>query len=243
MTELKNIRNVGIRAITLADDDELISVRETDGTQKILIATHDGMAICFCETDLRPMGRTAMGVRGIRLRKGDYCIGAARTREGGSVLTVTENGYGKRTPIDEYLRGVTCETGEKEAQNRGGLGLKNYNITKKTGKVAAVKIVDDNDDILIISDDGTIIRMAAADISTYSRATMGVKLMRIGDEARVISIARTEREEDDEETAEVEPQGASRPGTANMPAWVNDAVEADDDGEDEPAVETEDDEE
>jgi DNA gyrase subunit A len=196
MQELKNIRNVGIRAITLDEDDELISVRDTDGTQKILIATHDGMAICFCETDIRPMGRTAAGVRGIRLRKGDYCVGAARTRESGSVLTVTENGYGKRTPIDEYMRGVTCDGTEREAQSRGGLGLKNYNITEKTGKVADVKIVDNSDDVLIISDDGTIIRMAASDISTYSRATQGVKLMRIGDDARVISIARTDKEEE-----------------------------------------------
>jgi DNA gyrase subunit A len=196
MAELKNIRNVGIRAITLDEDDELISVRETDGNQKILIATHEGMAICFCETDVRTMGRTAAGVRGIRLRKGDYCVGAARAREGGSLLTVTEKGYGKRTPIDEYLRGVTCEGTEREAQSRGGLGLRNYNITDKTGKVADVKVVDDNDDVLIISDDGTIIRMAASDISTYSRATQGVKLMRIGDDARVISIARTEKEED-----------------------------------------------
>ncbi len=237
MAELKNIRNVGIRALTLDDDDELISVRETDGNQKILIATHDGMAICFCETDLRPMGRTAMGVRGIRLRKGDYCIGAARTREGGSVLTVTENGYGKRTPIDEYLRGVSCESGEKMAQNRGGLGLKNYNITKKTGRVAAVKVVDDNDDILIISDDGTIIRTAASDISTYSRATMGVKLMRIGDDARVISIARTEKE-DDEDLGDEE-----HPAPAKPPVWADEAAQpedeedasstAEDDGEDE----------
>ena len=222
MTALKNIRSVGIRAITLGEDDELISVRETDGKQKILIATHDGMAICFCETDLRPMGRTAMGVRGIRLRKGDHCIGAARTREGGSVLTVTENGYGKRTPIDEYLRGVGCEAEEKTAQNRGGIGLKNYNIAKKTGKVAAVKVVDDNDDILIISDDGTIIRMAAADISTYSRATMGVKLMRIGDDARVISIARTEKEED--EDIPDEEDGV----TAPVPIKTEDDIEPDD---------------
>ena len=235
MTELKNIRNVGIRAITLAEDDELISVRETDGSHKILIATHDGMAICFCETDLRPMGRSAMGVRGIRLRKGDYCIGAARTREGGSVLTVTENGYGKRTSIDEYLRGVVCETGEKEAQSRGGIGLKNYNITEKTGKVAAVKIVDDNDDILIISDDGTIIRMAAADISTYSRATQGVKLMRIGDEARVISVARTEKEDEEDFIDENEENSAP----SKDPAWVNEAAK-EDEAEEEDAPEEDD---
>ena len=233
MTALKNIRNVGIRAITLDDDDELISVRETDGNQKILIATHNGMAICFCETDLRPMGRTAMGVRGIRLRKGDYCIGAARTREGGSVLTVTENGYGKRTPIDEYMRGVSCETGEKQAQSRGGIGLKNYNITEKTGAVAAVKIVDDNDDILIISDDGTIIRMSAADISTYSRATQGVKLMRIGDEARVISIARTEKEDDEDIAEEEETETAENAGQAQEPQEQEAPAPQEENGEDE----------
>ena len=193
-TELKNVKNVGIRAITLSDDDELISVRDTDGTQKILIATHNGMAICFDENDLRPMGRTAAGVRGIRLRKGDYCVGAARAREGGALLTVTENGYGKRTEIGEYLRGD-----EGETQSRGGYGKKNYSITDKTGNVAGVKVVDDNDDVLIISDDGTIIRMAATDISTYGRATQGVRLMRISDEAKVISIARTDKEEELEE--------------------------------------------
>ena len=198
MAELKNIRNVGIRALTLDEDDELISVRETDGDQKILIATHDGMAICFCETDIRTMGRTAAGVRGIRLRTGDYCVGAARTRDSGALLTVTEKGYGKRTPIEEYLRGVTCEGAEREAQSRGGLGLRNYNITEKTGKVADVKVVDENDDVLIISDDGTIIRMAASSISMYGRATQGVKLMRIGEDARVISIARTDKEEETE---------------------------------------------
>ena len=191
-TELKNIKNVGIRALTLSEDDELISVRDTDGKQKILIATHNGMAICFNETDVRPMGRVAGGVRGIRLRKGDYCVGAARAREGGALLTVTENGYGKRTEIIEYLRGDDSET-----QSRGGYGKKNYSITDKTGKVADVKVVDDNDDVLIISDDGTIIRMAATDISTYGRATQGVRLMRTSGEARVISIARTEKEDED----------------------------------------------
>lgn len=210
LSALKNIRNVGIRALTLVESDELISVRETDGTQKILIATHDGMAICFSEMDLRPMGRIAAGVRGIRLKKGDYCVGAARTREHGAVLTVTENGYGKRTAISEYLRGSGSGDSEKTAQNRGGLGLKNYNITEKTGKVAAIKVVDENDDILLISDDGTIIRMAAADISMYSRATQGVKLMRIGDDARVISIARTEKDEESpEEEAELDNHEAS----------------------------------
>ncbi|MDR0906183.1 MAG: DNA gyrase subunit A [Oscillospiraceae bacterium] len=190
-TELKNIKNVGLRAINLSEEDELISVRDTDGDENILIATHNGAAICFAETDLRPLGRTAAGVRGIRLRKDDYVVGAARAREDGKLLTVTENGYGKRTPIAEYLRG-----GEGEAQNRGGLGKKNYQITEKTGKVAAIKVVTDADDVLIISDDGTIIRMDAASISTLSRSTQGVRLMRIGDGAKVIAIARTDKEEE-----------------------------------------------
>ena len=196
MNALKNVRNVGIRAINLSEDDELISVRETDGQQKILIATHDGKAICFDESDLRPLGRIAGGVRGIRLRSGDYCVGAACAREGGQLLSVTEFGYGKRTDIEEYLRG---DGEEKTTQNRGGMGVKNYNITKKTGKVADIKVVDDNDDVLIISDDGTIIRMAASDISTYSRATQGVRLMRLGDDAKVISIARTDKEDSADE--------------------------------------------
>ncbi|MDR2420595.1 MAG: DNA gyrase subunit A, partial [Oscillospiraceae bacterium] len=199
-TELRNIRNVGIRAINLADDDELISVRDTDGRENILIATHDGAAICFRETDLRPMGRTAAGVRGIRLRGGDYCVGAARAREGGMLLTVTENGYGKRTAISEYLRGGD---GDGEAQSRGGLGRKNYQITEKTGKVADIKVVSEDDDVLLISDDGTIIRMAAADISVLSRATQGVRLMRLGEGAKVIATARTEKEaEADADAAE-----------------------------------------
>ncbi len=227
MSALKNIRNVGIRAITLTEDDELISVRETDGNQKILIASHDGMAICFSENDLRPMGRTAVGVRGIRLREGDYCVGAARTREGGALLTVTENGFGKRTPIDEYLRGSGDEGAEKTAQNRGGYGLKNYHITEKTGKVAAIKVVDDNDDILLISDDGTIIRMAAADISTYSRATQGVRLMRIGEDSRVISIARTEKDdEDDDEALSDDDSCTCAPAAAAVQASAADNADA-----------------
>ena len=194
-SELKNLRNVGLRAINLSEEDELISVRDTDGSENILIATHDGAAICFNETDLRPLGRTAAGVRGIRLRAGDYCIGAARAREDGKLLTVTENGYGKRTDVSEYLRGGE----DGGAQNRGGMGKKNYQITEKTGKVAAVKVVTDEDDVLIISDDGTIIRMDAASISTLSRSTQGVRLMRIGEGAKVIAIARTDKEEEGDE--------------------------------------------
>ena len=155
------------------------------------------MAICFQEKDVRTTGRDSSGVRGIRLRKGDYCVGAARAREGGSLLTVTEKGYGKRTDIAEYLRG---EAGVP--QNRGGVGLKNYNITEKTGRIADIKVVDDEDDILLISDDGTIIRMAAKDISLLSRGTQGVRLMRLGEDSKVISVARTEQLEEEESVTE-----------------------------------------
>ena len=195
---LKNIRSNGIRALNLDEGDELISVRQTDGSQNILISTHDGYAICFAETDIRPMGRDAVGVRGIRLREGDFVVGAARAREGGMLLSVTENGYGKRTPIEEYIRG------SGEPQHRGGKGLKSYNCTEKTGPVADCKVVDEDDDLLIISDDGTIIRMDVAEISVYGRATQGVRLMRVSDGSRVISIARTEKETADEPAAEPE---------------------------------------
>ena len=201
VNELSHIRTGGIRAITLDEDDALLSVLHTDGKNLVLIATHDGMAICFDENDVRPMGRTAAGVRGIKLREGDFCVGAAIATQEDVLLSVTENGYGKRTPVSEYLRGGDGE--EKTAQNRGGMGLKNYNVTEKTGSVAGVKIVTDNDDVMVISDDGTIIRMPVSDISTYKRDTQGVKLMKIGENTRVISIAVMERE-DEEETPETQ---------------------------------------
>ena len=192
--ELKNIRNVGIRALVMEEGDELISVMRTKGDSKVLIATREGMAICFDENDVRPMGRSAMGVRGIKLREGDGVIGAAAAFEGGMVLSVTENGYGKRTPTEEYFRGG-------EAQKRGGFGMKNYNITQKTGSVAAMKIVREDEDLLMVADDGVIIRTAVDAISIYGRSTQGVRLMRVSDGAKLISIATTEKEEA-EETAE-----------------------------------------
>ena len=193
LSELSTIRKGGIRALTIDENDELIGVRKTDGSAAIILVTRDGMAICFDETDVRPMGRTAAGVRGIRLAAGDYVVGAARAREGGSLLTVTDNGYGKRTPIEEYMRGAD---GEKTLQKRGGKGLTGYRLTDKTGKVAAIKVVSDDDDVLMISDDGTVIRTSAADINTYGRTTQGVRVMRVLDGSRVISLARLEREEE-----------------------------------------------
>ena len=192
----RNIRTVGLRVLTLEEGDELISVQETDGEQNILIATHDGMSICFRETDVRPMGRTAVGVRGIKLRDGDFVIGAALAQPGQTLLTITENGFGKRTPIEEYIR-----TGG-EPQHRGGFGLKGYQITEKTGPAAGIKVVTQADDILLISDDGTIIRMAAEDVNIYGRTAQGVKVMRLTPGSRVIALARTEREEDAQEGGE-----------------------------------------
>ena len=192
---LKNLRNNGIRALTMDEGDQLVSVRETDGSQKILIATHDGMAVVFDENDVRPMGRSAMGVRGIRLREGDYVVGAARAREGKSVLTITEKGYGKRTPVEEY-----------RITNRGGLGIKNYQITDKTGKIVGVKVVDGTEDLLLMTQSGILIRTPVENIKeTANRATQGVIVMRFKEEGdQVISMALAEHEDTEDASAEAE---------------------------------------
>ena len=192
-TALKNIRANGIRALNLDEGDELISVLSTTGDENILIATRNGYAVCFNEQDVRPMGRLAVGVRGIRLRGDDFVVGAGSTSSGAALLTITEKGYGKRTDVNEY-----------SVHGRGTMGMKNYNITEKTGKVADVKMVDEQDDILIITDDATIIRTPAERISLLSRATQGVRVMRLLEGSRVISIEKTDRavEEEAEPTAE-----------------------------------------
>ena len=199
---LKNIRANGIRALTLEDGDELISVFSTAGDEDVLIATKNGMAVCFNESDVRPTGRSAMGVRGIRLRGDDYVVGAASASIAPALLTITEKGYGKRTPVGEY-----------SVHGRGGVGIKNYNVTEKTGKIADVQMVSDEDDILVIADDGTIIRMAVSGISLLSRSTQGVRIMRLAEGSRVISIERTEREAEeaaDEDTdADAETSGSA----------------------------------
>ena len=184
---LKNIRASGIRALNLDEGDELIAVIPTSGDENILIATYKGNAVCFNENEVRPMGRTAVGVRGIRLRGDDYVVGADSTAAGETLLTVTEKGYGKRTDIGEYT-----------VHGRGGLGIKNYQVTAKTGNIAAVKMVRPGDDILVISDDATIIRMAVEGVSLLSRATQGVRMMRLAEGSRVIDVEKTEREPDTE---------------------------------------------
>ena len=197
LSSIFTARKAGIRAITLEEGDELITVRETDGEQAILIVTHDGMAICFKETDVRCMGRDACGVRGISLREGDFVVGAARAKYDHQVLMITENGYGKRTEMDEYIRA-------DGPQKRGGYGLKGYNVTEKTGPVVGVKVVNDNDDVLVINDAGVIIRMAVSGISTYGRTAQGVKIMNLEEGVKVISFARTDHEEEEEETGATE---------------------------------------
>ncbi len=183
---LRNIRANGIRALFLDEGDHLISVIPTDGSENILIATRGGLAVCFDENDVRPMGRNAGGVRGIRLREGDYVVGAGSTSAGNCLLSITEKGYGKRTAVEEY-----------SVHGRGGLGMKNYNITEKTGHVADVKMVSPGDDILVISNDGTIIRLAADSVSQLSRATQGVRVMRVLPGSRVISMEKTEPESEE----------------------------------------------
>ena len=201
LSSLNTARKAGIRALTLTEGDELIAVMKTDGDQDIMLATANGMAICFNENDVRVMGRDAAGVRGIALDAGDYVIGAGIAEKGKQLLTVTEFGYGKRTQIEEYMR--LGEDGQRRPQQRGGKGLKNYNITAKTGRIAGVAIVDDSDDVMMIESGGVLIRMAAADINVYKRDTQGVILMRIEQGSRVISVERLAPEADGE-TAEQE---------------------------------------
>ena len=181
---LKNLRNNGLRVITLDEGDELMEVRETDGEQNLLIATHDGMAVCFEEAQVRPTGRMSMGVRGIRLRSGDHVVGAARAKPGKAVLTITENGYGKRTPVEEY-----------RITNRGGLGIKNYQVTDKTGPVVGVKVVDGSEDLLLVTQAGALIRTDVDGIRMAGRSTMGVIVMRFKDgDDRVIALSLAEKE-------------------------------------------------
>ena len=194
---LKTNRKGGIRALTLNEGDHLINVIRTNGDDNILLATAEGMAICFNENDVRPMGRDAAGVRGISLSDGDIVVGAEKAEEGKTLLTVTENGFGKRTELTEYLR--TGPNGEKVAQGRGGKGLKNYNITAKTGNVAGCRVVGENDDVMLIENGGVIIRIPASSINIYKRDVMGVIVMRVEEGNKVVSL---ERVENIEETAQ-----------------------------------------
>ncbi len=197
---LKTNRKGGIRALTLDEGDHLINVVRTNGDDNMILPTRNGMAICFNENDVRPMGRDAMGVKGITLTDDDYVIGAEKVEAGKTLLTVTEHGFGKRTELSEYLR--TGPGGEKIPQSRGGKGLKNYNITEKTGKIAGCRVVGENDDVMLIENGGVIIRIPASSINVYKRDVQGVIVMRIEEGNSLVSMERVER--DEEEVKETE---------------------------------------
>lgn len=184
LSDLQNIRKGGLRALGLNEGDVVVDVRLTDGNENILIATHDGKAITFAEDEVRAMGRTAVGVRGIRLADGDYVVGAARARKGAQVLSITENGYGKCTPVEDF-----------SVHHRGGGGIMLHNLTEKTGQVAGIAVVDPDNDIMIITDDGVIIRTPVGQIRECGRGSQGVIVMRTAEDVKVISIVRTDHEE------------------------------------------------
>ena len=187
VSAFRNLRQNGIRALRLDEGDRLVSVLETDGQSRVLIATYDGMAVCFDENDVRSMGRDAVGVRGIRLREGDRVIGAAKAVEGCQVLSITERGFGKQTPVEEY-----------RVTNRGGIGIKNYMVTDKTGGVVGMKVVDGSEDILLITQSGIMLRTAVENIRSAGRATQGVIVMRFKEEGdRVIAMALTDKDEEE----------------------------------------------
>lgn len=188
LSQFANIRTNGLIAISLREDDELISVRLTDGKKEIVIGTHNGMLVRFNEQDIRPMGRTAGGVRGVRLKNDDFVVGMEILEPGQEVLVVTANGYGKRTPEDEY-----------RLQTRGGVGIKTIQITDKNGPMAAVKTVTGEEDIMLITDNGMLIRMDVADISVIGRSTQGVRLIRLSDGEHVATVAKVEKEAPEEE--------------------------------------------
>ncbi len=187
VSAFRNLRQNGIRALRLDEGDRLVSVLETDGQSRVLIATYDGMAVCFDENDVRSMGRDAVGVRGIRLREGDRVIGAAKAVEGCQVLSITQRGFGKQTPVEEY-----------RVTNRGGIGIKNYMVTDKTGGVVGMKVVDGSEDILLITQSGIMLRTAVENIRSAGRATQGVIVMRFKEEGdRVIAMALTDKDEEE----------------------------------------------
>ena len=188
LSEFTNLRKSGLIALVLREDDELIGVALTDGSYEMLLGTRDGMAIRFPETDMRPIGRAAMGVKSMDLNPGDAVVDMCPVFPDMKVLSITENGYGKLTEIDEY-----------RVQSRGGKGIKAMNLTPKTGRLTCQLLADEAEDILLITDDGTIIRVPVGSISTLGRNTQGVRLMRVAEESKVVCVARAEAEEEPEE--------------------------------------------
>ena len=209
LMQYDNIRKGGLAAVTLRENDELIDVRLTDGEKDIILVTRDGMSIRFQESDVRPLGRVSQGVRGISLEEGDYVVGMGTTMPDATLLVVTENGFGKRTELEEY-----------KTQTRAGKGILTYRVTEKTGKVAGIRLVHETDEIMLISSDGTIIRLEVSGISILGRATQGVTLMRMSDGNRVVSIARIEIDGDDsqeEQNDMLEPGHETEDGQGDGP--------------------------
>lgn len=204
LMEYANIRKGGLAAVTLRENDELIDVRLTDGKKDIILVTKNGMSIRFNETDARPLGRVSQGVRGIKLSEGDEVIGMGAFIENTSLLVVTENGFGKRTKLSEY-----------KVQTRGGKGVRTYRVTEKTGKLVGTKLVCEDDDVMLISSDGTIIRIRAQDISLLGRATQGVTLMRMDSDIHLVSVARIEKEVNGDEECE-ETENATEDATEDI---------------------------
>ena len=204
LDEFTNLRKAGLIAMVLREDDDLIGVALTDGTGEVLLGTRDGMAIRFAESDMRPIGRNAMGVKSIELEDDDEVVDMSIVEEGALVLSITENGYGKRTELEEY-----------RIQSRGGKGIKAMNLTSKVGRLSGQMMVHEDEDILIITDDGTVIRMPVADISVLGRNTQGVRLMRVEDGCKVVCVARAEAEEEDEALEAVEDASESAEETAD----------------------------
>ena len=208
LSEFTNLRKSGLIAMVLREDDDLIGVALTDGSGEVLLGTHSGMAIRFPESDMRPMGRNAMGVKSIELDGSDAVVAMSIVEEGALVLSITELGYGKRTELAEY-----------RVQSRGGKGIKAMNLTAKVGQLAGQLLVHDDEDILLITDDGTVIRMPVSDISVLGRNTQGVRLMRVDEGCRVVCVARAEAEEEDLDGAEMDSDpSAEDGGTSDVPA-------------------------
>lgn len=194
LSAYKNVRKNGLIAIGLDEGDEIAGVRMTDGNAQLFVATHDGMVIHLEEDKVRAMSRSAHGVRAIKLRDGDYVVSMARVRNGATLLTVTDKGYGKRTEISGY-----------KVQNRGGYGLKNYKVGEEKGYICGIKVVDESDDIILISSDGVIIRIRCEDIRVMGRYAAGVRVMKVSDENKVVSFTRAERDEEAEVEAVEQP--------------------------------------
>ena len=187
ISDFKNINKSGLISIGLKEGDEVIGVKLTDGEQDVMLVTRKGMSIRFSEKDVRGMGRTAMGVKGITLGEGDTVVSMSLASEGTDMLVVSENGFGKRTDLEEY-----------RSQIRAGKGIKTYNISEKTGSIVGAEMVSEDDEMMIINSDGVLIRIKVNEISIFGRVTSGVKLMNVDEEVSIVSIAKITTDEEDE---------------------------------------------